>query len=121
MKLAKGKVSFLIILAAFQTSGGADTWVPVSNFSFNHYLRSQTREFNHKGRPLSGSAFNRNVALMALYDSVDGRKTEAYPITFFFGGVKWFEDLRKILMGNPSARVFHDDNHLIPITIMAAI
>ena len=28
MKLAKGKVSFLIKLAAFQASGGAERWTP---------------------------------------------------------------------------------------------
>jgi len=35
MKLAKGKVSFLIKLAAFQASGWADTWPPIPAYLMN--------------------------------------------------------------------------------------
>ena len=82
---------------------------------------SPTRQFNHKGSSLSGVAFYRNVAPMSLDDSVDNRKTEAHSIAFFFGGVKGFKDVRKILRGNSAARVFHDDSHRFPIYIMAAV
>ncbi len=58
MKLAKDKVSFKIRLAAFQASGGADTWhlnTETQNFVTWHHIegihQTQPKILSHTNKP----------------------------------------------------------------------
>src|SRR5207247_7678696 len=67
--------------------------------------RVRRRKRNRKGGPLARTAFDPDVSLVILDDSIADRKPEPGALPGRLRREKWLEDLRLDLFGDPGARV----------------